>query len=370
MVRGGWLLRDGKLVMRNFIGYGWIWRSVNTSALVDEASSPVLKSPQNLVSVDLPDIWRPMTDHCPSPSSLNQIDGRTGAVINGKAIAAEIESRIADEVRSMKNSIGKVPGLAVISVGQRREGQSYVRNKIRACDDAGMRVEVAELPEFCEEDEVNSTLSSFNEDPSFHGVIVQLPLPWHLNDMKVLSMIQLEKDVDGLHPLNIGNLAMRGREPLFIPCTAKGCIELLLRSGVEIMGKKAVVIGRSNIVGLPTYLLLQRHHATVTLLHAFSKYPEKITREADIVVAAVGVPNLVRKSWLKPGAIVIDVGTNPIEDPSCEHGYSLTGDVCYEEALPVVSAITPVPGGVGPITVAMLLLNTLESAKRAYRLPT
>ncbi|KAF9617695.1 hypothetical protein IFM89_038195 [Coptis chinensis] len=184
---------------------------------------------------------------------------------------------------------------------------------------------------------------------------------------KILSVVSLDKDVDGFHPLNIGNLAMRGREPLFVPCTPKGCIELLLRSNVEIMGKNAVVIGRSNIVGLPTSLLLQRHHATVTTVHAFSKNPDTVTREADIVVSAAGVANLVRGSWLKPGAVVIDVGTNPVEDPNSEHGYTLTGDVCYEEAVRVVSAITPVPGGVGPMTVAMLLSNTLDSAKKAYR---
>lgn len=187
-----------------------------------------------------------------------------------------------------------------------------------------------------------------------------------MDEGKVLDVLRPEKDVDGFHPLNMGNLAMRGREPLFIPCTPKGCIEMLLRSGVEIAGKKATVIGRSNIVGLPTSLLLQRHHATVSIVHAFTKNPELITCEADIVVTAAGVPNLVRGNWLKPGAVVIDVGTNPVEDPSSEHGYRLTGDVCYEEAVQVASAITPVPGGVGPMTIAMLLSNTLDSAKRVY----
>lgn len=183
-----------------------------------------------------------------------------------------------------------------------------------------------------------------------------------------MDVLSIEKDVDGFHPLNMGNLAMRGREPLFIPCTPKGCIELLLRSNVEITGKKAVVIGRSNIVGLPTSLLLQRHHATVSIVHAFTRDPEEITREADIVVTAAGVPNLIRGHWLKPGAVVIDVGTNPVEDSSCALGYRLIGDVCFEEASRVVSAITPVPGGVGPMTIAMLLTNTLLAAKRSYRL--
>lgn len=185
----------------------------------------------------------------------------------------------------------------------------------------------------------------------------------HLNEGKIMDALSLEKDVDGFHPLNMGMLAIQGREPLFIPCTPKGCIELLLRSDVEIMGKKAVVIGRGNIVGLPASLLLQRHHATVSIVHKFTRNPEETSHEADIVITAVGVPNLVRGSWLKPGAVVVDVGTFPVEDPKCEYGYRLVGDVC---SVRVASAISPVPGGVGPMTVATLLCNTLESAKRAY----
>ncbi|KAK8924208.1 hypothetical protein KSP39_PZI019507 [Platanthera zijinensis] len=188
-----------------------------------------------------------------------------------------------------------------------------------------------------------------------------------MDEERVLSAISLEKDVDGFHPLNVGNLAIRGREPLFVPCAAKACIELLLRSGVELLGKHVAVIGRSRVVGLPTSLLLQRHHATVSIIHAHSENPESITREADVVISAAGVPNLVRRNWLKRGSIVIDVGTTPIEDPESEHGYHLVGDVCYEEALQVVSAITPVPGGVGPVTISMLLSNTLDAAKRACR---
>ncbi|XP_022978212.1 bifunctional protein FolD 1, mitochondrial-like isoform X1 [Cucurbita maxima] len=291
---------------------------------------------------------------------------QTATVIDGRAIAEEITSGITSEVRRMKNSIGNVPGLAVIMVGQGRDSQTYVRKKLGACEEAGIQSKISTLPDNCTEDQVLNALSCFHEDPSIHGILVQLPLPQHLDEGKILNSVQLEKDVDGFHPINMGNLAMWGREPLFLPCTPKGCIELLIRSGVEISGKKAVVIGRSNIVGLPTSLLLQRHHAIVSVVHAFTRNPEQITREADIVVAAAGVPNLVRGSWLKPGAVVLDVGTNPVKDPSCEYGHRLIGDVCYEEASRVASAITPVPGGVGPVTVAMLLLNTLESAKRAY----
>ncbi|KAL0544723.1 hypothetical protein IC582_019845 [Cucumis melo] len=325
----------------------------------------ILMSP-SLTSIDFPDIWT--SSSCSDYSSITKSydDQQTATVIDGRVIAEEITSGITSEVRRMKNATGNIPGLAVIMVGQRRDSQTYVRNKIAACEEAGIKSEISNLPEDCTEDQVLNALSRFHEDPSIHGILVQLPLPQHLDESKILNSVHLEKDVDGFHPLNMGNLAMRGREPLFLPCTPKGCIELLIRSGVEITGKRAVVIGRSNIVGLPTSLLLQRHHATVSIVHAFTRNPEQIAREADIVVAAAGVPNLVRGSWLKPGAIVIDVGTNPVEDPSCEFGYRLIGDVCYEEASRVASAITPVPGGVGPVTVAMLLLNTLESAKRAH----
>ncbi|XP_019707512.1 bifunctional protein FolD 1, mitochondrial isoform X2 [Elaeis guineensis] len=318
--------------------------------------SPTKKEKKSsyILGPDLPDIWSPprSTPPCPPPSQTPD----------------EIRSGIVKEVYQMKESISKVPGLAVVLVGQRRDSQTYVRHKIKACQEVGIRSLTAELPDDCPEDEVVNTVSSFNEDPSIHGILVQLPLPQHMNEEKLLNAVSLEKDVDGFHPLNMGNLALRDREPLFIPCAAKACIELLLRSGVDLKGKNVAVIGRSKVVGLPLSLLLQRHHATVSIIHAFTKNPEDITRGADIVISAAGVANLVRGSWLKKGTIVIDVGTNPIEDPSSEHGYYLSGDVCYEEALQVVSAITPVPGGVGPVTIAVLLSNTLDSAKRAYGL--
>ncbi|KAF8397076.1 hypothetical protein HHK36_018714 [Tetracentron sinense] len=338
--------------LKSFNGYGY----------------QINKSPP-LLALDIPDIWtlHSTTNHGPPPPPANNSNEQTAAIIDGKSIAEEIRSGITGEVSRMKDAIGKVPGLAVILVGQRRDSQTYVRNKIKACEEVGITSLMAKLPEDSTEDEVLNVVSCFNENPSVNGILVQLPLPQHMDEEKILNVVRLEKDVDGFHPLNMGNLAMRGREPLFVPCTPKGCIELLLRSGVEITGKKAVVIGRSNIVGLPTSLLLQRHHATVSIVHAFTKNPEQITREADIVVSAVGLPNIVRGNWLKPGAVVIDVGTNPVEDPSSEHGYRLTGDVCYNEAVRVASAITPVPGGVGPMTIAMLLSNTLDSAKRAYR---
>ncbi|XP_044498377.1 bifunctional protein FolD 1, mitochondrial-like isoform X2 [Mangifera indica] len=326
-------------------------------------SSKFLMSP-SLVSLDLPDVWTHNSSHNhshPLPSVCSYQHSAT--VIDGKSIAEEVRSSIGSEVKGMKESIGKVPGLAVILAGQRRDSQTYVHNKIKACEEAGIKSIVTEFPDDCTENEVLDALSNFNEDKSIHGVLVQLPLPQHLDEGKILDAVLLEKDVDGIHPVNMGNLAMRGREPLFIPCTPKGCIELLIRSGVEIMGKNAVLDkdGFTNIFG-------QRHHATVSIIHAFTKNPETITKEADIVVSAAGVPNLVRGSWLKPGAVVLDVGTCPVEDASCECGYRLVGDVCYEEAVRLVSAITPVPGGVGPMTIAMLLSNTLDSAKRVYGL--
>ncbi|MQL82474.1 hypothetical protein Taro_014962 [Colocasia esculenta] len=335
------------------------------SSAVDALSGSKKRNDIPIQGIDLPDVWNSFGS-APTPPPPQKDDERVPTVIDGKSMAAEIRLGIADEVRRMKDAIGKVPGLAVVLVGQRRDSQSYIRFKTMACEEVGIKSLLTELPENCAEHEIVSAVSSFNKDPSIHGILVQLPLPKHMDEERILGAISLEKDVDGFHPLNMGNLALRGREPLFIPCASKACIALLLQSGVELKGKNIAVIGRGKVVGLPTSLLLQRHHATVSIIHAFSKNPEQITRESDIVISAAGVANLVRGSWLKPGAIVIDVGTNPVEDPNSEFGYRLVGDVCFEEALPLVSAITPVPGGVGPVTIAMLLSNTLDAAKRLY----
>lgn len=287
-------------------------------------------------------------------------------VIDGKKVAKEIRDEISAEVSRMKESIGVVPGLAVILVGDRKDSATYVRNKKKACEGVGICSYEVCLPEDTTEEEVFNHISRFNDDPSVHGILVQLPLPSHMNEQNILNAVCLEKDVDGFHPLNIGRLAMRGREPLFVPCTPKGCIELLHRYGIEIKGKRAVVIGRSNIVGMPTALLLQREDATVSIVHSRTKNPEEIIKQADIIISAAGQPNMVKGSWIKPGAVIIDVGINPVEDTTNPRGYRLVGDVCYEEARKVASAITPVPGGVGPMTIAMLLSNTLTSAKRIH----
>lgn len=290
-----------------------------------------------------------------------------GKVIDGKAVAKKIKEEIALEISRMKDAIGVVPGLAVILVGDRKDSATYVRNKKKNCETVGINSYEARFPENSSEQEVLKRIEVFNDDPSVHGILVQLPLPSHMNEENILNAVSIEKDVDGFHPLNIGRLAMRGREPLFVPCTPKGCIELLHRYGIDIKGKKAVVIGRSNIVGLPVSLLLQRGDATVTTVHSRTINPEEITRQADIIISAVGHPNMVRGSWIKPGAVVIDVGINPVDDATSPRGYQLVGDVCYEEACKVASAVTPVPGGVGPMTIAMLLSNTLISAKRAHK---
>ncbi|WJX85065.1 Bifunctional protein FolD 2 [Trifolium repens] len=287
-------------------------------------------------------------------------------IIDGKAVAQTIRSEIAEEVRLLSQKYGKVPGLAVVIVGNRKDSESYVKTKRKACADLGINSFDIDLPEEVSEAEVIKHVHQLNANPDVHGILVQLPLPKHINEEKVLTEISLGKDVDGFHPLNIGKLAMKGRDPLFLPCTPQACLELLSRSGISIKGKRAVVVGRSNIVGLPASLLLLKADATVTIVHSKTSQSdtESIIREADIVIAAAGQAKMIKGSWIKPGAAVIDVGTNSVDDPTRKSGYRLVGDVDFEEASKVAGWITPVPGGVGPMTVTMLLKNTLEGAKR------
>ncbi|KAL5561498.1 hypothetical protein UlMin_031245 [Ulmus minor] len=287
------------------------------------------------------------------------------SIIDGKAVAQTIRSEIAAEVRQLSDQYGKVPGLAVVIVGCSKDKQCYVGIKRKACAEVGMKSFEIDLPEDVFQVDLICKILQLNANPEVHGIIVQLPLPKHINEEKVLSEISIEKDVDGSHPLNIGKLAMKGRDPLFLPSIPKGCLELLARSGVSIKGKKAVVVGRSNIVGLPVSLLLLKADATVTIVHSRTPDPENIIREADIIIAAAGSPMMIKGSWIKPGAAVIDVGTNAVDDATRKTGYRLVGDVDYKEACKVAGWITPVPGGVGPMTVAMLLKNTLEGAKRS-----
>ncbi|TYJ15937.1 hypothetical protein E1A91_A10G216500v1 [Gossypium mustelinum] len=316
-----------------------------------------------------PTLPRALSLHAPRSSrfiTASMAAEPSAKVIDGKSVAKQIREEISAEVTKLKEAIGVVPGLAVILVGDRKDSATYVRNKKKACESVGINSFEVNLPDDASEQEVLKYILDFNGDPSVHGILVQLPLPSHMNEQNILNAVTIEKDVDGFHPLNIGHLAMRGSEPLFVPCTPKGCIELLHRYGVDIKGKRAVVIGRSNIVGMPAALLLQREDATVTIVHSRTKNPEEITRQADIIISAVGQPNMVRGSWIKPGAVIIDVGINPVEDATSPRGYRLVGDVCYDEACKIAAAVTPVPGGVGPMTIAMLLSNTVSSAKRAY----
>lgn len=285
-------------------------------------------------------------------------------IIDGKAIAQEIRNEIAQECQILLQNYNKAPGLAVVIVGSRKDSQTYVAMKRKACAEVGIRSFDVDLPEDIAEADIIDKVHQLNADPDVHGILVQLPLPKHINEEKVLSEITIEKDVDGFHPLNIGKLAMKGREPLFLPCTPKGCLELLSRSGVSVKGKNAVVVGRSNIVGLPVSLLLLKEDATVTVVHSRTPEPETHIRDADIVIAAAGQAMMIKGDWIKPGAAVIDVGTNAVDDSSRKSGYRLVGDVDFEEVRKVAGWITPVPGGVGPMTVAMLLKNTLDGAKR------
>lgn len=287
----------------------------------------------------------------------------TAEIIDGKAIAAEVRQKVAEDVAELVAAGKPRPGLATVLVGEDPASQVYVRSKIRACEQAGIESFGHKLPATASQEEVEGLVKELNADPRVNGILVQLPLPDGLNEEKVLQAINLEKDVDGFHPVNIGRLAQKGRESLFVPCTPAGIMYLLGQTGVTLDGAEAVVLGRSNIVGMPVALLLVKSNATVTICHSRTKdLPDRV-RQADVLIAAVGRPEMVRGDWVKPGAVVIDVGVNRVDDPTRERGYRLTGDVCFDEVKEVAGAVTPVPGGVGPMTIAMLLANTVKAAK-------
>lgn len=289
----------------------------------------------------------------------------TAKIIDGKLTAenirAEVAAAVADRVKAGKSK----PGLATVLVGDDPGSHTYVRSKHKACLEAGIESFGHELPATATQAEVEQLVLELNADPRVNGILVQLPMPSHIDEESVLKAISIEKDVDGFHPLNIGRLAQKGREPLFVPCTPAGCIYLLEKEMPSLEGANAVVLGRSNIVGMPVALLLVRANATVTICHSRSKNLPEIIRKADILVAAVGRPEMVKGDWVKPGAVVIDVGINHVEDASRPRGYRIVGDVAYDEVSQVASAITPVPGGVGPMTIAMLMKNTLRAAEIA-----
>jgi len=289
----------------------------------------------------------------------------TADIIDGKRIAGEIRQEVGVAVAAMKAKHGYTPGLATVLVGDDPASSTYVRMKQKACAEAGIRSIGHNLPADSSESEVLELVASLNADPEVNGILVQLPLPNQIDEEKILNTIDLEKDVDGFHPVNIGRLAMKGRDPLFIPCTPNGIIELLKRSGVQLSGAEAVIVGRSNIVGLPVAMLLQKANSTVTICHSRTKDLGEHTRRADILVAAIGRREMITGDMVKPGAAVIDVGINQKEDPTKKRGYRLVGDVEYDSAKEVAGAITPVPGGVGPMTIAMLLSNTFRAAEIA-----
>lgn len=288
----------------------------------------------------------------------------TASIIDGKKIAELLREDIKKRVVVRKSKGLTEPGLATILVGEDPASQVYVRSKHRACEEAGMHSLRFDLPTESTNEEVESLIELLNQDEKVHGILVQLPLPKGLDEERILNKVALEKDVDGFHPVNIGRLAQKGREPSAVPCTPAGVIYLLKTVIPSLEGKHAVVLGRSNIVGMPVSLLLLRENATVTICHSKTINLPEVTRTADILIAAIGKPEMVRADWIKPGAVVIDVGVNRQEDLTRERGYRLVGDVAYSEALEIASAITPVPGGVGPMTIAMLLENTLRAAER------
>ncbi len=287
----------------------------------------------------------------------------TAQMIDGKAIGEKVREEVRQGVLDMKESTGYTPGLATVLVGEDPASATYVRMKQRTCEALGIRSIGHKLPADASQEEVQELVAELNANPDVNGILVQLPLPWHIDEETILNTIDLEKDVDGFHPVNIGRLAMKGREPLFIPCTPNGCIRLLEETGVEMSGAEAVVVGRSNIVGLPVAMLLQKNNATVTICHSRTQDLAAHTRNADIVIAAIGQMEMITGDMLKTGAAVIDVGINQKPDPTKKRGYRLVGDVEFETAKEVAGAITPVPGGVGPMTIAMLMQNTLRAAE-------
>jgi 5,10-methylene-tetrahydrofolate dehydrogenase/methenyl tetrahydrofolate cyclohydrolase len=289
----------------------------------------------------------------------------TARIIDGNAIGAQIRAELADGSRKLLAEKGVTPGLATVLVGDNPASHKYVSMKRKACAEAGMTSFHHELPATATQAEVLDLVRRLGADPKVHGILVQLPLPAQVDEATILDAVPLAKDVDGFHPLNIGGLAMKGRKPMFAPCTPAGVIELLDRSGTKIEGADTVVLGRSNIVGMPVSLLLIGRNATVTVCHSKTKDLPGTCRKADILVAAIGRARMVKGDWIKPGATVIDVGTNVIDDPTTKTGKRLVGDVDFDAAKEVAGAITPVPGGVGPMTIAMLLVNTLRAARRA-----
>ena len=289
----------------------------------------------------------------------------TATVIDGRLMAEEIRGEVAEGVRALRERAGVVPGLAAVLAGNDPASAVYVRNKRRACDEAGMFSETIELPWETTQSDLTGVVERLNADERFHGILVQLPLPPHIDEQAVILTIDPDKDVDGMHPVNAGRLL--AGTPRFLPATPAGVQQMLVRSGNAPDGKHVVVLGRSNIVGKPLAALLMQKapgaNATVTVCHTATRNTAELTRQADIVVAAIGRPRALTADMVREGAVVIDVGINRVDDPTRKAGYRLVGDVDYDAVAERASAITPVPGGVGPMTIAMLLTNTLRAAE-------
>ena len=286
-------------------------------------------------------------------------------IIDGKAIAAEMQEEMKIEVETLKDKYNLIPGLAVVLIGDNPASRVYVNMKKKACTRLSIYSEEHKLPLNTSEHDLLKLINKLNANEKVHGILVQLPLPDHINEGKILNAIDPSKDVDGFHPVNVGNLVIG--KPSFLPCTPYGIQQLLLKSGIQIEGKHVVVVGRSNIVGKPVALILlqktQDANATVTVCHSRSGDLSYYTKQADILIAAIGRAEMIKKSMVKQGAVVIDVGVNRVDDPSSERGYKLVGDVDFEEVKEIASAITPVPGGVGPMTITMLMHNTIKAAR-------
>lgn len=285
-------------------------------------------------------------------------------IIDGKRIAAEIKLEIAAEVKKIREAGGKIPHLAAVLVGHDGGSETYVAHKIKDCEEVGFTSSLFRFESGITEDELLSRVSALNNDPGIDGFIVQLPLPSYISERKIIESIDPSKDVDGFHPVNVGRMVLG--IPSFVSATPFGIVQLLKRCNIETSSKNCVIIGRSNIVGRPLSILMSHKsvNATVTVAHSRTANLEEICAQADILVAAIGVPGFVKGNMVKEGAVVIDVGTTRVPDPSAKNGFRLKGDVCFEEVAPKCAWITPVPGGVGPMTRVSLLMNTLTAAKK------
>jgi len=287
----------------------------------------------------------------------------SAVLLDGRATSLAIREEVRAAVEQLEADHGVIPGLATVLVGEDPASQTYVNLKEKQCEEAGMRAFGRHLPAEISQEGLLGEIAALNADPGVHGILVQLPLPGHLDEDETLAAIALDKDVDGFHPINIARLTLQGVDPTFAPCMPLGCIELLDRYGVDIKGREAVVLGPTNIVGLPTALLLLHRGATLTVCHPHSEGLAGISRRADILVAAIDEPGMVKADWIKPGAAVIDVGWSRVKVEG-EKRYRVVGNVDFDEVKGLAGFITPVPGGTGPMTIAMLLKNTLLSAER------